>query len=764
MARTREIIIFTVLFSCIACLFFGDLLGGNSTFIKGDYSQQFFPWSGFYADSIKNFQIPLWVKHVQSGFPLFAEGQVGMLYPLNLLFFFALPFRAAYNFSFLFHILLAGLFMYLYARKMGAGTAGSFLASVLLCFGSVYAGAFINLSTLKSLCFFPAVLFLFENYLSSERKSAWFFPATGIIWGVQLLAGSVQMTFYGIGFSALYFLYRNHMAGLSWAPVLKGMVVAGLTGLLISIPQLYATFEIAMHSNRSIQTLDFALWGSFFPLALTGMVFPAFGLIFIRNNIIYIGLLGTFFAIAGMWNAKADRSNMFLLVFFIAALFFALGKYNPLYTGMLRLSGFYSFRVPSKFVYFAVFFLSVLSAKGFSLCFSGDSERLLSKAYRSFVWFIAAVVAAFLAAKAAIGLFGPGILEFFKKYVAKNIYGKPFHRYSLDTYMGKIEGHFAVLKDKLSLAYPFALYGLILIAVTLLLIPFVLRFRKKAVTGYICLGVILLELLVYSHFLEGPRSAIGRFDTGDIRQPQIYAILEEDSSIYRIYPFGSKDSLPGWAYFSMNMVYGLDSIGVYSPLMNRDYFSRLKGLGIVDDSIGVLPAAPDVISKEKDLLRKLNVKYVISAERLDIAPLRELAEEEGVFLYELKGYLPRFMFSLSTSPEDVHNAGVSVQKYSSGIARIAIEPDKEGYLLFSEKYYPGWKAFIDGTAVEIVKYSDILMAVKVPAGRHTVSFRYEPSYFKRFLPVQVAGLLVILLWAVRDMRKNARAGRGGDRG
>ncbi len=68
-----------------------------------------------------------------------------------------------------------------------------------------------------------------------------------------------------------------------------------------------------------------------------------------------------------------------------------------------------------------------------------------------------------------------------------------------------------------------------------------------------------------------------------------------------------------------------------------------------------------------------------------------------------------------------------------------------GVAVFSQIYYPaGWKAYIDGERVEIIRADYILRALVVPAGTHTIEFKFEPDSFRYGQMVSVAGSLLVV--------------------
>ena len=77
--------------------------------------------------------------------------------------------------------------------------------------------------------------------------------------------------------------------------------------------------------------------------------------------------------------------------------------------------------------------------------------------------------------------------------------------------------------------------------------------------------------------------------------------------------------------------------------------------------------------------------------------------------------------------------------------------------VFSEIYYPGWQAYIDGKSVDHGRADYILRVMKVPAGNHKIEFKFDPSSIHTTETVAYIGLGILIIGAiglgVKDIRK-----------
>jgi len=94
-------------------------------------------------------------------------------------------------------------------------------------------------------------------------------------------------------------------------------------------------------------------------------------------------------------------------------------------------------------------------------------------------------------------------------------------------------------------------------------------------------------------------------------------------------------------------------------------------------------------------------------------------------------------------------ATVSLQQYKPGHMIYEVKSAKDQFVLFSEIFYRGnvdWKSYIDGEEVPHFRANYVLRAMKVPAGTHTIEFKFSPNSYHQGESISfIASILLFLI-------------------
>lgn len=91
-------------------------------------------------------------------------------------------------------------------------------------------------------------------------------------------------------------------------------------------------------------------------------------------------------------------------------------------------------------------------------------------------------------------------------------------------------------------------------------------------------------------------------------------------------------------------------------------------------------------------------------------------------------------------------ADIKLISYKPNRLEYKYSSSQPGIIVFSEVYYPhGWKASIDGKDVPHFRTDWTLRGMEVPAGEHTISFRFEPDIYNtgRWIATICSGILIL---------------------
>ncbi|MDB5236316.1 MAG: hypothetical protein JWR44_3309, partial [Hymenobacter sp.] len=95
---------------------------------------------------------------------------------------------------------------------------------------------------------------------------------------------------------------------------------------------------------------------------------------------------------------------------------------------------------------------------------------------------------------------------------------------------------------------------------------------------------------------------------------------------------------------------------------------------------------------------------------------------------------------------DIAGSSIALTGYSPDELKYRYNATHPGLVVFSEIYYAdGWQAFIDGKPAPHIRADYVLRAMQVPAGSHTIDFRFEPKAYAIGNGVSLAASIALLL-------------------
>jgi hypothetical protein len=104
---------------------------------------------------------------------------------------------------------------------------------------------------------------------------------------------------------------------------------------------------------------------------------------------------------------------------------------------------------------------------------------------------------------------------------------------------------------------------------------------------------------------------------------------------------------------------------------------------------------------------------------------------------------------ISAQPAPDASASIRLAKYDNDTVLYVTNAATPQFAVFSEIYYPaGWNAYLDGKKTDYYKVDYLLRGMPVPAGQHTITFRFEPaSYITGYKVALWSGILLYLALA-----------------
>jgi len=105
----------------------------------------------------------------------------------------------------------------------------------------------------------------------------------------------------------------------------------------------------------------------------------------------------------------------------------------------------------------------------------------------------------------------------------------------------------------------------------------------------------------------------------------------------------------------------------------------------------------------------------------------------------------KFKDVLGNAVTQTDSSHVVITSYEPNQLTYDVSSDKGGVVVFSEIYYPGWTATVDGEQAELGRVNYVLRALNVKPGNHKVELTFKPASVKKTESLAYASYVVLIL-------------------
>lgn len=652
----------------------------------------------YYWEHLQKNTIPIWNPDIGTGYPALAEGQTGMFFLPNLIFFKIPNFALAYNLVLVFSFITAATGTYLFCRLQKLTRLSAIFAAIVFSLGGFFIVHVQHLNLIQTASMLPWLFYLALKFIKTRKLL--FLQLLSTFISQQMFAGHPQTTFYSV---CGLFIYVSVLTIGNRKKLIKTILLLVLSvgfGLALSAIQILPTVELLNTIEKEaasrlnidefiykpvnlLQFLDPYILGN--PTLNTYPVWQkgVWGIYW--ESIAYSGVIPLILALAVILAFPFKKTiskkpiAAFTAILFIS-IALALGKYSPTHP-IFSIPPFSFFRVPSRFLLLSQFSIALLGA------FYLSSARLKSK-LTIVVMLITVFDLCFYflnynpTGSAKSWLAEPATANLIKNTNGQRIFSfGQFGAWNLNNN----------LKDwnKNDYFY-FARNGLDRNSNLLFKVPnFYVQEALEPFRNFVLRSVLEVSLQKKQGYYE-----VSSGSASFLAASNISHLLTTD-------PINSKD-------FEK----------VFEAKDNGSLFYVYKNK--------VAPTRFFLTTnwKQAATIREIVIAYTKSHNPQDIAVL------------EKKIKLPK---------NTLTQKNIKITKDAEAQTIIETETDQQALLVSSASFYPGWEAKIDGIQTPILAANINQRAVLIPAGHHVLEFIYKPKSLKIGMIISAISILLLLM-------------------
>ena len=274
--------------------------------------------------------------------------------------------------------------------------------------------------------------------------------------------------------------------------------------------------------------------------------------------------------------------------------------------------------------------------------------------------------------------------------------------------------------------------------------------QQKLKVNHILIGLGLLTVLdlwfVGRRYVDADDFVNkAKFENNFKPRPVDQQILEDPDPHYRVFDL----SIP--PFESANSSYYHKTIGGYHPAKLQRYQD------LIDRHIS---------QNNQQVLNMLNTKYIISQDQKAqrnpnalgnawfVSNIRQVpdanAEIDALSNFDpaQEAIVHQDFASYVNGINGDGSGSIQLTEYKPNYLKYTSNTSSEQLAVFSEIWYgpnKGWQAYIDGQEVDHIRANYVLRTLKVPAGQHTIEFRFHPKAYYAGATISLISSLLLIL-------------------
>ena len=695
-----------------------NLLNAGNIIDRGGSAWQDEPLTITVSNNYKKFQLPLWNANQGFGRPLGADMMSGAFSIIKIpLFLF--PSSFSFDIYIILRLFIGALGMYLFLSNKNLNNLSSIIGGIIYVF-SGYFVYFINMGHISVEVFIPWLLYSIDLLIKKTTIRNIIFVSVIIVF--MLSGGHPESMILALIFAIFYGIIsmsgNNGDIKLSFRKYLKIILNIGISGFvafcilgffIIPFLQFFLFSDTGYHNQMS------KLYSQFLPFKnMIVQFFPFFIRSSIETKIFnYFSIFTLILSIFGLFNKKYRKLFFIFLTFFLLLISKVYGivsfdwlKYIPI----LNIFVYYKYLQPEISLS-----LAVMSAIGFEYI---QTEKISKKPL------------------ILIGIIYTVLFYFFTKYYQTLV---------------------------LNLSTKRIIMTVLELLIFILIIYSRKYFKRNNLLFVKIIPIFLFIIIILEILFITPKSIVPR--SNPYSPPPFISYLKSLEIPYRVY---SPDSL---LYPSTSSIFDINDIRDLHAVYTRDYMAYIRNY--IDASVidRFSDYNPSTMINNNQFFNLGNVKYILVTKEnsnffYEVYQTQyKLIYDKEIRIYENLKTLPRafivsnivkaanekqsiqimkdpiFDSSLSAviidddstlvaipSNPDINKLDneISFLKYENQLVLIKTKTKKNGYLILTDSFYPGWNVYIDNKKSKIFQADLAFRAVYLPKGTHSVSFKYEP--------------------------------------